>query len=199
MHRRKHDHTTAAFVAPLVGFKSRKAAQICAFFAVKAGGTIDKLKVIKLVYFAERQFLADNHMPMLFDEFYSLPNGPICSSTLNGLDGLLHPSIWDEFIARHGRDKIIASKKFGRDDLDEISDAEMGALEKCWTEFGHLSAWSIRNYSHDHCPEYSHVDEGRRAPITYRAILQAMGAGEIAEDVDREVDAMRRLESALGG
>ena len=167
MNTRKHDQSTVYYASPLVGFKSRKAAQICAYFAALAGGTIDKLKVIKLVYFSERHFLAKHHTPMLFDELYSLPHGPICSSTLNGLDGLLQPAVWDEFITRHGRDRIIAIKKFQRDDLDEISDSEMSALESCWKALGKMSAWEIRNYSHEHCAEYTLVEEGSRAPITY--------------------------------
>ena len=40
---------TAAYVAPLVGFRSRKAAQICAHFANLSNGEIDKLKVINQV------------------------------------------------------------------------------------------------------------------------------------------------------
>ena len=60
-----------------------------AYFALKSGGVIEKLKLIKLIIFRER-FLSEYHHPMLFDELYSLPHGPICSSTLNGIDGIIH-------------------------------------------------------------------------------------------------------------
>ncbi|MGH6872420.1 MAG: Panacea domain-containing protein [Rhizomicrobium sp.] len=193
---RLKDENTPAYLAPLVGYRSRKAAQICAKFANLNGGIIDKLKVIKLVYFAERQFLADHHLPMLFDEFYSLPHGPICSSTLNGLDGLLHKEVWNEFLQRDGRDKIVSMKKFERDELDEISDAELIAIEKVWGELGKYSAWEIRDYSHDKCPEYTLVTEGR-LPISYREVLAAMGE-EDAEAVEREISDFRRLEGAMG-
>jgi len=68
---------------PLNGFQSRKAAQIAASFAIKSGGRIEKLKLIKLIYLSERQFASDHDRPMLYDEFYSLKDGPICSSSLN--------------------------------------------------------------------------------------------------------------------
>src|SRR5690349_9448667 len=97
--RQNGDDASYAY-APLVGFKSRKAAQLCAFFAIKAGGLIEKLKLIKLVYLAERTCLKDWHRPILFDELFSLPHGPICSSTLNGIDGAVHAEMWAEFIAR---------------------------------------------------------------------------------------------------
>src|SRR5215204_5006759 len=78
-----------SYAAPLVGFRPDKAAQLAAFFAVQSDGMLDKLKLIKLIYMTERKFVGDNHCPMLFDELYSLPHGPICSSTLNGIDGIV--------------------------------------------------------------------------------------------------------------
>ena len=61
-----------SFMLPLVGFKSRKAAQMAAFFAVKSAmpnhGMIEKLKLIKLIYFSEREHLKQYRLPMLFDE-----------------------------------------------------------------------------------------------------------------------------------
>lgn len=195
--RQAVDEGTPAYLAPLVGFQSRKAAQICAYFAGREGGIIDKLKVIKLVYFAERRFLADTHFPMLFDELYSLPHGPICSSTLNGLDGLIHKDHWELFVKHNGRDKIVAVKAFVRGDLDEISNAEMAALETVWRELGHMSAWDIRNFSHESCDEYTEVTSGR-VPISYREVLEAVGDEEAAAQVENEIAEFRRSQGALG-
>ncbi len=74
---------------PSAGFRSQKTAQICAFFASRNRSPIDKLKLIKLIYFSEREFLSKYNNSMLFDEFYSLPHGPICSNALNGINGRL--------------------------------------------------------------------------------------------------------------
>lgn len=185
-----------SFAAPLAGFRSRKAAQLCAHFAVKNGGTIEKLKLIKLIYLTEREFLGDNHHPMLFDEMYSLPNGPICSSTLNGIDGVIHGETWDQFIARNGN-IVVALKAFLRDDLDEISNAEMRVANRIWLAFGKMTASQIRNYTHEHCAEYTETQR-KRIPILYRDILDALDIDD-AEEVDREINEMRRLDSILAG
>src|SRR2546430_9961324 len=112
-----------SYLLPLIGFRTRKAAQICAYIALKSGGIIEKLKLIKLVYLSERSFLGSYRTPMLFDELYSLPHGPICSSTLNGINGAVHDEVWSEYIARNGN-LVIAFKKFDRGSLDEISRSE---------------------------------------------------------------------------
>jgi uncharacterized phage-associated protein len=193
---RQYDPTFPNYLAPLVGFRSRKAAQVCAFFAVKSQGIIEKLKLIKLIYFSERRVLTDHHRPMLFDELFSLPHGPICSSTLNGIDGAIHGHIWDDFMARNGNN-IVAMKRFSREDLDEISDEEIDALEKVWAEFGHMSASQLRNYSHERCVEY--IETTGRIPIAYREVLEAVGVPEAeAEAIEREIADIRREESALG-
>jgi uncharacterized phage-associated protein len=82
--------TAPSWAAPLVGFKLKKAAQLAAYFSVQSEGLIEKLKLIKLIYLTERRFIANHKHPMLYDELYSLPHGPICSSTLNGIDGVIH-------------------------------------------------------------------------------------------------------------
>jgi len=196
MPERQYDPSFPSYLAPLVGFRSRKAAQVCAHFALLNNGIIDKLKLIKLVYLSERQILADHRRPMLFDELFSLPHGPICSSTLNGIDGAIHGHIWDDFLARNGN-KIVAMKKFERDDLDEISDVELDTINNVWAKFGRFSASQLRNYTHDHCPEYTETTG--RIPISYREVLGALGVSdEEAELVEREIAELRRVESALG-
>jgi uncharacterized phage-associated protein len=186
---------------PLVGFKSRKAAQIAAFFALKSTipnhGTIEKLKLIKLIYFSEREFLRAYHLPMLFDEFYSLPHGPICSATLNGLDGKLDDgdeSVWGEFIARNGN-VVVAMKRFTRESLDAIGTAEMKMLKFIWHRFGDMTASQLRNYSHENCPEYTEITKGR-IPISYREVMEALGVEKAEADlIDDNIRDIRRKES----
>lgn len=186
---------------PLVGFKSRKAAQIAAFFALKSAtpkrGTIEKLKLIKLIYFSEREFLKHHRLPMLFDEFYSLPHGPICSAALNGIDGKLDAGdedIWGEHIARNGN-VVVAMKRFVREELDEIHRPEVKMLNYVWHRFGDMTASQLRNYSHENCPEYTEVTEGR-IPISYRDVMIALGfTGVAADAVDDNVKNIRRKES----
>ena len=62
----------------LDGYKARKAAQVAAFFAIKSGGTVNVLKLMKLMYLSEREFISRYDVPMLFDRLVSMKNGPMC-------------------------------------------------------------------------------------------------------------------------
>ncbi|MCB2117375.1 MAG: SocA family protein [Rhodobacteraceae bacterium] len=174
-----------SYAQPIQGFQPLKAAQLCAFFASLSKGHIEKLKLIKLIYLTERKFLNTYSEPILWDEFFSLPHGPICSATLNCIDGLLFEQLTSQYFVRQGNRNIHAVKIFPREDLDALSEAEIETAEFIWREHGSKSASKIRNYSHENCPEYYELETGRR-PITYQEVLSAEGnpySEEIAEEI----------------
>lgn len=183
-----------AYLEPVVGFRSRKAAQLCAWFATQSSGCIEKLKLIKLVYLTEREHLSTYEDSMLFDELYSLPHGPICSGTLNGIDGRIHEEIWDNFLARNGN-IVVAVRSFSRADLDDLSDNELELAQNVWSKFKNMTASQIRNYTHNNCPEYTEISSGR-IPIRYEDVLRAVGS-KSAELVEDEIASLRREELVL--
>lgn len=149
--------TAPLYAEPLVGFRSRKAAQLCAWFALQNNDkSIEKLKLIKLVYLSEREHLATYEESMLLDELYSLPHGPICSSTLNGINGVIHEEIWDDYVVRNGN-IVMAVKNFDRGSLDDLSEEDLDLAKCVWSRFGHMTASQIRNYTHLNCPEYTEL------------------------------------------
>ncbi len=172
---------------PIVGFDSKKAAQIAAFFSLKEKGSIEKLKLMKLMYLSERASLQESGHPMTYDEFYSMKHGPICSNALSGINGdVIDKTAWDKYISIDNNKKDVRAKKqFTRADFNEISDFEIELLESIWVTFGHMSAGEIRNYTHKHCPEYQHVEKGR-VPISYRDIFKALGETD-SEKLEDEI------------
>ena len=162
-----------------------------------SSGTIEKLKLNKLVYLMERRALKTYRRPILYDEFFSLPHGPICSSTLNCIDGLIYAEVCDQYMVRNGN-VLMALHKYSRDIYDELSDADISMLNQTWEEFGALSSSQLRNYTHmpENVPEYIEVPAGNRAQITYEAVLKAVGREDAREGAEF-IESMRRLESAL--
>lgn len=180
----------------VAGFKIEKAGQAARFFITQAGGRIDKLKLVKLLYLVERENMARYDAPMTYDELYSLPHGPVGSASLNGLDGALAGSeTWDR-ITTYGKQDV-HSARASREELDELSNADLGVLEHVWASFGHMSASQIRNWTHNpaNCPEYTEV-VGARLPIQYEDVLKALGKDD-AEGIAAEINEFRRLDVAL--
>ena len=58
------------------GYDAALAAQVAAVFLIREGGSMDKLKLVKLMYLAERGSVERHRRPMFFDENFSLEHGP---------------------------------------------------------------------------------------------------------------------------
>ena len=56
----------------MYGYKERKAAQVAAYFALKEQGSINVLKLAKLLYLAERESMRLFDEPMFFDRLVSM-------------------------------------------------------------------------------------------------------------------------------
>src|SRR5207237_3271008 len=62
-------------------FSHRKATQALNFFAHRAGGSINKMKALKLVYFTDRYHLRRYGRPVVGDEYVAMNYGPVASGT----------------------------------------------------------------------------------------------------------------------
>lgn len=169
----------------LVGYRARKAAQVAAYFLQNADGQMDKLKLIKLLYITERESVRKRGRPMLYDEYYSLKDGPICSNALNGLNLASDEKIWSQYLKLDGNEKRLLDHLLTADDLDEISLSDRKILDEVWATYGRMKTSEIRNWTHKNCPEYTEVGEGR-VPINLAKIAQAVGLDDFAEVKNRE-------------
>lgn len=174
---------------PLVGFQSEKAAQVSAAFLKLAGGRMDKLKLIKFLYLFERESVRKRGRPAFYDEYYSLKDGPICSSALNGINGNLG-KVWNNYLQKNGRQDVYKTET---ENDDRISKSDYEIIKELWVQFGAMTASQIRNWTHDNCPEYTEVMSGRK-PITMRQIAEALDI-ENASSVEIAVEEFRSLSS----
>ena len=68
-------------------FREDKASQVAAIFLKLRGGRMNHLKLMKLLYLAEREALIRLGRPIIFDYCVSMDHGPVLCQTLNLLHG----------------------------------------------------------------------------------------------------------------
>ena len=171
-------------------FNENKIAQMAAYFLGKRGGRMSHLKLMKLLYLAERRSLQVYGLPMSGDKPSALPHGPVLTMTLDLMDG--HPSQdgWDTWISDKDNYEVGLKRSAERSALDELSDADLEILESVWKEFGHFTRWDIKNYTHEHCPEWTDP-HGSSRPIPYVDILRAVGKSEEeAQAISKYIESM---------
>jgi uncharacterized phage-associated protein len=161
-------------------FDEKRAAQIAAYFLQKANGGMPLLKLMKLMYLADRRSIQLHGHPITFDRMVSMDHGPVLSTTLNLANGSIEtgPDGWDAWISDRSGHNIALNHQFTRDDLDDLSNADLAVLDDVWETVGHLNKWQIRDYTHQNCPEWRDP-HGSSIAISMEDILTAVGQSEM--------------------
>lgn len=170
----------------LAGFKIRKAAHVTAYFALKAGGKINILKIAKLLYLAEREFMSLYDVPMLYDRLVSMDHGPVTSVSLNLINGTIEDHSWKTVIRGRENYDIAVCEGVDFAGLDELSRADCQVLDLLWERFGHFTQYELRDYTHQHCPEWENP-YGSSERIPHERVFKFLGkeAPEaLAEDIE---------------
>ena len=181
-------------------YTDKKIAQMAAFFAHKQGGTIDTLKLVKLLYLSDRKAVESQGAPISYDKMVAMPLGPVLSNALNLVHGDINGQAaddWAGWIGESSNHQVPLSRQFDRVALDELSNQDIAILEEIWAEFGHMGKWEIRDYTHDHLPEWRDPDGSSHA-IGDLDLLRALGrSDDEAEAIARDLREQRELSSLL--
>jgi uncharacterized phage-associated protein len=172
-------------------FSEEKATQAAARLIRSAGGRINHMKLIKLLYIAERRALLKWGRPITFDAYVSMPHGPVLSFTLDKVNEPVDParkSYWQHFISERTGHEV---RLLAEAPNDQLSRAEEQLLDEVFAEFGGMTPFELRDYTHT-LPEW-HDPQGSSTPIRIRDILLAEG---LSDDNVADVEEQLRAEAA---
>ena len=160
-------------------FDERKTAAAAAHLLARAKGRLPYMKLIKLMYLADRESLREYSRPITGDKYFAMKLGPVLSETLN-LIKCESPAAgpWAETIERDGYDVVLKKRA---PDEGPLSDAEVELLDRAWDLYSHLDKWALSKYTHKALPEWKDPGKSRRE-ITPERILEIVGKS--AEEID---------------
>jgi uncharacterized phage-associated protein len=184
-------------------FSHRKATQALNCFARKAGGSINKMKALKLVYFADRYHLRKYGRPVVGDEYLAMNYGPVASGTkdLAEMSDFLGGEE-ERYAKRFIRPAGSAITYTSVHDVDEkvLSESDREALEFAWKRFGRTAEFALSKLTHRY-PDWKKHEPAlasktvSRAPMNYRDFLEDPPPGV---DPCYELDAETREAVASG-
>lgn len=186
----------------LLEFDHKKATQVINYLAKKEGGQIDKLKLIKLAYFADRYHLRKYGRPIANDTYFAMPLGPVGSSVKDIVefsDFLAEEEVAyaQQYVARGARPNTIVS--VADVDVGVFSKSDLEALDFSYTQFGQLAVLRLVDATHRY-PEWEKykaafdAKETTREPMTYRDFfLDPKGGSDVFASNDEMLDASQEL------
>ena len=151
-----------------------RAAQMAAYLLLKSDGQMAYIRLLKLLYLAERRAMARWGDSISGDHFVSMPKGPVLSQTYDLIKGDSSDSPWNTLIKGERNYEVSVLDGIGIDDLDELSKAELDILQITIDEFGHMSSFEIVQFTHDNCSEWQDP-QGSSYPISPESVFRAMG------------------------
>lgn len=176
-------------------FRQEKATQAAARLLKKRGGQMSYMKLLKLLYLADRKALLEQLRPITYDRYVSMPQGPVLSQTYNLMVAEDTPnggSYWRRFISEPVNYEVRLLQDAPR---GELSAAQEQILDDIFEEFGKMGRWELVELSH-HLPEWKDP-QGSSVPISVHEVLRAAGLEEAEiEAVDEALaadDALAQL------
>lgn len=160
-------------------FSERRAAQVAAYFIFRADGNLPVLKLMKLMYLAERESFARYAEPLIGDRLVSMDFGPVLSMTLNHINRYVkNATEWEVWIApRQNQNQDVALAReitSPEETLIDLSEADLLVLDAIWDQYGGMEKFELADLTHEICPEWENP-HGSATPITLKSLLQAVG------------------------
>jgi uncharacterized phage-associated protein len=163
-------------------FNEEKATQAAAYLLKKFGGQQNYMKLIKMLYLADRKALLETGYTITGDLMFSLPQGPVLSRIYNLIaEESETPTRWLQCVKRVAPYEVAIDCDPG---ADELSDYETGVLDAIYVAFGAVDKWALNRETHN-LPEWR--DPGTSSiPIDPSEILRLEGvdAAEIRRIVE---------------
>lgn len=178
-------------------FNEAKATQAAARLLRNRGGRMSYMKLIKLLYLADREALARWGRPITTDSYVSMKHGPVLSGVLNLITDPDDPSqvqtAWSKHISAPENYDVVLKEDSSGDLLSEVEDE---LLDEISGRFGHINRWKLVELVHT-LPEWKDP-EGSALPIEYREILTAQKKKpEEIQAIENELRSLAELDYYL--
>ena len=194
---RQHVSDVAFIVPPAYkksmnfNFNTAKAIETACRLIEKEGQTINVMKLVKLVYLIDRLSIQRRGIPVVGGTYFSMRNGPVTSELLDlvnagSLWGL--PSCdWEKFISDRQNHEVSLAQK---PTYEHLAEAELALIDEVYDQHGARDQWQLRDWCHEHCAEWTPLEEGRDR-ISLECLAEAVG--KTGDDVRRLAEGAAEL------
>jgi uncharacterized phage-associated protein len=190
------DEGNGRSVRMLIRMDVLKTAQAAAFLLKRHNGFMTRKRLLKLLYMADRELIAQHRRPITGDRPVAMDHGPVLSHTYDLLKGAASGvEIWNKFIQQVApyTHRLVDDPGVAR-----LSKLELAKLEELVERYWWTDDDDLSRITHAF-PEWkrNEPERGGMKPIPTEHVLEALGlAGEI-EQLKRDARADAELDALL--
>lgn len=170
-------------------FGERRSTQAAAFLIARNGNEMNYMKLMKLLYLADRTALLRWQQPITGDTYYAMKHGPVVSNILDRISSgprPAEPGYWSNTIMKSPNDSyaVLVVNEVGH---EELSVREIALLEEIDDQFKTYDQWNMVDYCHEHLPEWKDR-QGSSALISIEDIIKAGNESASIEEIQEDLD-----------
>jgi uncharacterized phage-associated protein len=181
----------------IISFDTLKTAQAAAVLLKEEGGKMTRLRLLKLLYIADRESIAETLRPITGDDVVAMDHGPVLSRTYQLIRREAGSAnfVWNKYIAQEGaRDHVLINDP-GDSQLSEYETSKLRAISALRRG---MTDYEIADETH-RFPEWirNQPPEGGKEQISLHDLLDALGMKEYEERLMQEQQSEDAFEAAL--
>ena len=152
------------------------------------------LRLLKLLYIADREWLAETGESITGDRAYAMKQGPVLSTIYDLIKGNgTKAGEWDDFIRTEGYSvELVADPGRG-----ELSRGIVEKLAEITEKYRNIDDWELSELTHEF-KEWADHYKGSASPIPWQDILAAQDKPEMVAVVERDETARQVFEEVFG-
>jgi len=177
-------------------FNFERTLQASAYLLRLDGKRMGYLRLLKLLYIADREWLADTGESITGDRVHAMKYGPVLSNVYDLIKGNgSKAGVWDDYVHNEGYAvKLVADP--GRGDL---SKGIVSKLTEVTERYREIDDWELSERTHEFKEWVSHYSpEGPPVPIPWQDVLEAQGKSEMIPAVERDEAARQVFDDVFG-
>lgn len=166
-------------------FKIEKASQaVGVLFRSDQVDRMSYLRLLKLLYIADRESLGETGWSITGDRFVAMDNGPLLSHTYDLIMGRhVGTPAWNEFF--HTAHYWLVKEK--EPDVAKLSKYEIGKLQEVARRYEDCNEWDMVEITHGFGEWKKNVPSAKSVkPIPLEDILEGLGREELLESILQE-------------
>lgn len=168
----------------LLPFDEMKATQAAARFLKLRGEKMSYMKLLKLLYMADRTALLRWGKPITTDRWVAMKYGPVLSTVYSLIvdeQAAQSSGVWSRYVSSPERYEVSLLQE--EIPNDRLSRAEEKLIDEMYESYGHYSRWDLVDHLHKVLPEWKSPGD-TSVPISLRDILgMERDEGEVDEIV----------------
>ena len=176
-------------------FQFDKVLQAAGVLLQFAGGRMEYIRLLKLLYISDREMVAETCSPITGDRAVAMKHGPVLSQVYDLIKGNAAKSgDWSYYVTTANHD-VVLNRPVPR---GKLSIAEIEKLQQVSQRFNDHSEWDICDVTHTFEEWQSHYTDGTSTTIPWEEALKAQGrADKISLVADKE-RLRREFDEAFG-